>query len=223
MKTVVITGISRGIGKALAEKFLSERYFVIGSSTTGHVDFSHPNLVVVVLDLRQEQSISSCVAEISHLGKKIHCLINNAGVLVDEDETAVKIDLLRQTLEVNLIGTVAFTEGLIPLMDDKGHIISLSSSAGSISRTGHLGAHFAGYYPAYKISKAALNMYMRTLALRLHDGIIVSAVHPGWVKTTMGGEEADITSEESAEDIYHFAISQPESGQFWHKSKKFPW
>ena len=67
-------------------------------------------------------------------------------------------------------------------------------------------------------------MYTVTLSRLLEQRkIIVSSVHPGWVRTDMGGQEADITPEEAAENIYEFANSQPASGQFWFKGKQLPW
>ena len=85
-------------------------------------------------------------------------------------------------------------------------------------------SHFPYHYPSYKISKAALNMYTRTLALRLKESdIIVSSVHPGWARTDMGGQDADISPEEAAEGIYGVATSKPETGQFWFRGKHLPW
>lgn len=218
MKTVLITGISRGIGKATAEKFLSAGFYVIGTSTNGGPDLKHENLAVLKLDLASGQSISECVGKIQGLEKKIDILINNAGALFDEDETVVVVDKLRKTLEVNLIGTIGLTEQIIPVMNAGSHIINISSSAGSLAHTTHY------YYPSYKISKAALNMYTKTLALRLKDeNITVSSVHPGWVKTDMGGEEADMEPKESAEHIFAIATSSVESGKFWFKQEEYPW
>lgn len=68
---------------------------------------------------------------------------------------------------------------------------------------------------------------MRTLAMRLSPknggDITVSSVHPGWVKTEMGGDDAPMTPAEAAEHIYTLAISNPETGQFWFKGEKYPW
>ncbi|QQR82180.1 SDR family NAD(P)-dependent oxidoreductase [Candidatus Campbellbacteria bacterium] len=221
-KTTLITGIGKGIGKALAQKFLAEGFRVIGTSTTGNVDFSHQNLFVFKLDLRDADSIEHCVEEIKKTENTIDILINNAGVLLDEDESVVVPRKLRDTLEVNLIGTANFTEHMISLVNTRGHIINISSTAGSIQGTAH-GDHFPGKYPAYKISKAALNMYTRTLARRLEGSVVVSSVHPGWVKTDMGGQEADLTPEQAAEGIYTFTLSRPETGQFWFKGEQLPW
>ena len=246
MKTVLITGIGRGIGQALAKKFLAENYKVIGTATTGKVDFSNPNLTVYQLDLSSPESIDRCCADIARVNEKngmtIDILINNAGAMFDNDEIQVIVDKLLKTLEVNLIGTIDFTEHIIPEMSPSGHIVSISSSAGSLTDTDMADAktsHFPFHYPAYKISKCALNMYTRTLAMRMQhernttgpagapgisaDFITVSSIHPGWVKTAMGGDDATETPEEAAESIYKLAISRPETGQFWFNGKKYPW
>lgn len=79
-------------------------------------------------------------------------------------------------------------------------------------------------YPAYRISKTALNMYTKTLASRLQkQEITVSSVHPGWVKTDMGGEDAPREPEEAANQIYKLATTPHETGLFWHDNDKFAW
>ena len=227
MKTALITGIGRGIGKALAQKFLAEGYAVIGTSQTGTVEYSNEYLNVLKLDLSSNDSIKNCVDQIIKNGQKIDILINNAGILADEDETQLIVEKLRQTLEVNLFGTISFTEQIIPMINIDGHIVSISSQAGSLQEMDHItDSHEPYHYPAYKISKCALNMYIRTLAVRMnheHTSITVSAVHPGWVKTDMGGNEAPTTPEEAADNIYKLAISRPETGQFWFNGQKYPW
>lgn len=218
MKTVVITGASRGIGKALAEKFLTEGYDVIGTSTTGKSALADEHVTMLALDLSSPGSIASCADAIRDMNKPVDILINNAGTWSGtEDDPIVHIDDLRHVLEVNLIGTIDFTQRLLPTIVANGHIVNISSRAGSLGHTHH------SNYPDYKISKAALNMFTRVLAERLKGSITVSSVHPGWVQTDMGGHDADITPEESASDIFALATSRPESGQFWFKGEKFPW
>lgn len=218
MKTILITGVSRGIGKALAERFLKNGDFVIGTSTKGASDWTHKNLTVLKLDLSKSESIEECAGQITALGKKIDVLINNAGIWSGaEDDPVLRMKDLRKTLEVNLFGTADFTERILPLVNDGGHIINISSRAGSLSYV-----HDAEY-PDYKISKAALNMFTRMLAIRFKDKITVSSVHPGWVKTDMGGLDADREPEEAAEDIFKLAYTPVETGQFWFQGEKFPW
>ncbi len=224
MKTALITGIGKGVGEALADKFLAEGFEVLGT-VYAETPREGEHLRVFSLDLSSSESIAECVRQITETGKKIDILINNAGVLLDEDETAVVIEKLRKTLEVNLIGTIDFTERMLPLMNEGGHILNMSSTAGSLERAAFPSAsHFPMYYPSYKISKTAINMYTRTLALRLQDkNIRVSSVHPGWVKTDMGGAEAEITPAQAAEDIFDIAISQEETGEFWFGKEHLPW
>lgn len=224
MQTVCITGVGRGIGKALAQAFLSKGYAVIGTTLSGTADYAHDSLTVFALDLSSRESIAACVRDVASVATPIDILINNSGVLLDEGELQLVPDLLRTTLEVNLIGTAALTEALLPLVAPTGHVIFMDSTAGSLTLASKLQSHEPGHYPAYKISKAALNMYMVTLAKRIGpDGIIVSSVHPGWVRTDMGGAEGEISPEEAAHDIIKFAISRPPTGGFWHNGERLPW
>lgn len=227
MKTVLITGVNRGIGKALAETFLKNGDYVIGTSLQEIDKAPQENFKIFPLDLREAKNIESCAASIAALGKKIDVHINNAGTLIDDEETSVVIEKLRTTLEVNLIGTIDFTERIIPLLSGDAHIINISSQAGSLSDMENFEHSHAPFrYPAYKISKAALNMYTLTLALRFKNegaSTIASSVHPGWVRTEMGGDEAPILPEEAAQDIFKLANSKVQSGQFWFQGKKFPW
>lgn len=223
MKTACITGVGRGIGHALAREFLNKGFRVVGTTTNGECDIQHDRLLVVALDLASPESVGRCAEQIQKT-EAIDILINNAGVLLDEEETVLHPEKLRATLEVNLIGAADLTERLLSAVPSTGHIIFISSTAGSLERTGRLESHFPGHYPAYKISKAAVNMYMRTLAMRFSKtGPMVSSVHPGWVRTDMGGPEADLSPEEAASDIYTFAVSTPETGGFWYKGKRLPW
>lgn len=234
MKTVLITGVGRGIGRALAQTFLAEGYAVIGTFHSNRHRFTDKNFTGYTLNLASPKSISRCAKEIQKHRQKVDIYINNAGVLVDEDEIDVAVGTLRKTLEVNLLGTIDFTERMLASINTGGHIVNISSSAGSLELTGKGASHHPLHYPSYKISKAALNMYTRTLALRLKDSstssepngegtIVVSSVHPGWVKTKMGGSDAEISPEKAAKDIFDFAITHPKTGHFWCAGKKLPW
>ncbi|MEK7583506.1 MAG: SDR family NAD(P)-dependent oxidoreductase [Patescibacteria group bacterium] len=216
MKTVLITGISRGIGKSLAEKFLAEGYFVIGTSTKGVTDITHENLIILQLDLADPKSIEQCAEKILHLKKPIDILINNAGIVIMERE-GIKIDNLRNTLETNVIGPIDLTLRVLSAIQLGGHIVNISSRQGSMSYV-HQDRN-----PSYKISKAATNMFTRTLSLRLQDRITVSSVHPGAVLSGMAAADADMSPEEAARYIYELAISKPKTGQFWFKGEPFPW
>ena len=147
-------------------------------------------------------------------------MVNNAGIWSGEEKNIQLLDLsyLRKVLEVNLFGTIDLTEKILTLIKNSGKIINISSKEGSLN-----GAYHANY-PDYKISKAALNMYTRILSIRVEKNeIIVASLHPGWVRTDMGGSDADIEPNVAAEEVYQRIISLKETGQFWFKQDKLPW
>lgn len=218
MKTIVITGASRGIGRALAEKFLAEGERVIGTSQSGMADYEHQNLIIVQLELASKESRESCAASIAELTQSIDILVNNAGIWhPTDDKPEINVDILRETLEVNMIGPIDFTERVLPLVNKGGQIINLSSRRGSMNYT------HEDVYPCYCISKAGINMFTRLLAARLKNNVTVAAVHPGLVKTEMSGWKGELTAEEAADDIYQLTLRDKETGQFWYKGEVFPW
>jgi len=220
MKLVLITGTSRGIGKATAVKFLKEGWKVIGTSTTGKSGIKHPEYKTLKLDLSQKQSITNFVSQVYELKVKIDVLVNNAGIILNWENEMIATQVLRDTLEVNLIGTIDLTQKLIPLISDGGHVINISSAAGSLNEVDRLG----DYSGTYQISKVGLNMYSRVLAVSLKSRkITVSSLDPGWVKTDMGGDDAPGLPNEPAEEIFNLANSRVDSGYFWKKGKKRSW
>lgn len=218
MKVVVITGTSRGIGKALSEKFLNENYKVIGTSPSGDDTIVHKNFVPVPLEITSNISRETCVQKISEHTPSVDVLINNAGMLHEKDEgEEINIDALEQTFAVNLVGLVSFCENMIPLLRPQGEIVNISSRRGSLHDP-----HKDALFPAYSMSKAALNMYTQKLALRLNEKAIVSSVHPGSVKTDLN-PDGEITPEEAASAIFTLVQKEKQTGNFWYKGEMFPW
>lgn len=217
MSTVVITGISRGIGKATAEEFLNKGWQVIGGSQSGNKPFEHSRLFYQKLDVTSVDDVLKFREFIQKVGKEITVLVNSAGILLDKEEE-FSMDFYQKTMDVNVKGLISVTETLLPNIINGGHIINISSGLGSIEGT------INGYYPTYRISKAAVNMYTRVLAGRLlENGITVSSIDPGWVKTDMGGANASRNPSEPAAEIYNLATSKVESGNFWYKGRKKSW
>jgi NAD(P)-dependent dehydrogenase (short-subunit alcohol dehydrogenase family) len=217
MKIAIITGISRGIGKAVAEKFLNEGFRVIGLSVSGNYPFQHKYLAVHKIDLANPVGIKRFAEIIEDQKEKIDIVINNAGISIDKSST-ISVEILKRTLDVNLYGLIQLTEQLIPFVNKGGHIINLSSGLGSLSDATN------SYSPSYRISKAAVNMYTRTLASRLKDkNILVSCIDPGWVKTDMGGSVAQREPADAADDIFELANAKVDSGYFWYHGAKKAW
>jgi NAD(P)-dependent dehydrogenase (short-subunit alcohol dehydrogenase family) len=149
-------------------------------------------------------------------------LVNNAGILDDTkgiDE--LDDDTFLQTLATNTLGPIRVTQAFLPLLKrgSGASIINVSSGMGQLSEMGET-------YPAYSISKTALNAVTRQFAAVLRDqGITVNSVCPGWVKTDMGGPEAPRTVEEGAETVTWLATEGPRelTGQFLRDRQTIPW
>lgn len=216
-KIVLITGASKGIGKALAEKFLQEKYIVIGTSRTGKFeDFSHQNFHPIQLDVTDATSIKNAHKHIFDNFKRIDVLINNAGIGPDLNAPTPELDSFNLTFQVNVTGAVFFTEPLIPLIPNNGIILNISSIMGSISECKSSDS------VAYRMSKSALNMYTKILQNRLKNNIKVASIHPGWVKTTIASplKNGNLTPEQSANNIFDFFSKDFESGTYWNSENK---
>lgn len=216
-KIVLITGVSKGIGKSLTKIMLADNYFIIGTSRDGDLkEFENENFYALSLDLTNPESIDKAQKTIVENFQQIDILINNAGVGPDLGNQKPDRKSFAQTFEVNVSGTVFFTEPLIKLIPEDGKIINISSRMGSMDECETADSI------AYRMSKSALNMYTKILTNRLKGKIKVASVHPGWVKTTIRESNiinGTLTPEESAENIFRFINSDFESGMFWNAEK----
>lgn len=211
IKTAVITGISRGIGLALAQKLLSEGYYVIGTTRSGKFDeITYPNFKVVALEVTDQESIKQATEKIVALTDGIDLLVNNAGIALDNSSTEPELASFNQTMAINVTGPIFFTEPLLDLLKEGSQVIFVSSAYG-------LHRNADEYGPAYRVSKAAVNMYAVMLAKRLAPRQIrVTPMHPGWVQTRLGGNQAPLTPAQSADGLYHGITTNTESGKFWN-------
>jgi NAD(P)-dependent dehydrogenase (short-subunit alcohol dehydrogenase family) len=212
-KTVLITGASRGIGLALTQQFLNNGYIVIGTSRTGEIaGVQHSDLEVLKLDLSDEESINNFDKLLESKNIKIDILINNAGIGPDLDTVNPERKSFGQTFDVNATGTIFFTELLCRRIKIGGKIINVSSKMGSIELC------VLSDSVAYRVSKAALNMYTKILTNRLMDKQFVASVHPGWVRTTLVESNVNgrLSAEESAAKIFDFVVSNFKTGIFWN-------
>ena len=221
MKRILITGVSRGAGKAYAEKFLRADWHVLGTSTAGTTDTTHKNLEVYALDLSRPEQIEGLAAQLIEKDIRFDAILNNAGINLSATEYPTKklsAETLQKTLAVNLIGLADLTERLLSLVIRNGQIINISSGSGAFH------PFIATGSPSYQISKAALNMYTKTLASRLQsEQISVWSFDPGWIRTDMGSQRAPKLPETAAEELYALVTSRPASGPFWQATKERDW
>ena len=231
---VFITGISRGIGLALAEAMLQEKMEVYGTvrnlnneDVNGVKDLKkqfHQKLHLIKLDVTQENVKEQIV---QHVPKDLtlDILINNAGVYHREVEPAIERlsrENLNDSIQVNLLGPILVTQALLPYLmnSENPKVANISSILGSIQ----FNAAFSSSYD-YRISKAGLNMFSKNLSLEFPDMVTLN-LHPGWVKTRMGGEDAPIQPQESAQKLLKVILESDlsQSGCFYNlEGERLPW
>jgi len=203
MESVLITGANRGIGYALAKALVTTDFRVFAGcrKTENTVSLqklgaAHGDLLQVLpLDVSSDESVATAA---DTLEGRVDVIVNNAGVMPergDEKLTNIDFDHFRDAFEINVLGCARVIRSFLPHLrrSNRPRILNLSSGLGSISERDNF-----SYY-AYAVSKAALNMLTRSLAFELApEGITIVAISPGWVRTDMGGDDASISAEESA-------------------------
>jgi NAD(P)-dependent dehydrogenase (short-subunit alcohol dehydrogenase family) len=141
----------------------------------------------------------------------------------------VSFEILRETFEANFFGTVALTQKLLPLVRRAaaGRIVNVSSILGSLTLHSDPSSPVSGSNMfAYNTSKAALNSFTIHLAHELRNTPIkVNSAHPGWVKTEMGGENAELDVSEGGRTSVRLAILSKDgpTGGYFHLGKQLPW
>lgn len=210
-KTILITGASTGIGLSLTKKLLAEGMQVIAITRSGEIPgLSEGNLRILKGDISNESSVAEIAHILAEKGIRLDYLVNNAGVgvdLADEEPTA---ELMRVSFNTNTIGTVLFTEAMLPLLNQGAHIVFLSTAMSLMRNLGPSA-------PAYRMSKAALNVYAVMLSQRLEERQIrITPLHPGWVQTRMGGETAPLSIADSVNGIYQALVENTSNGKFWN-------
>jgi NAD(P)-dependent dehydrogenase (short-subunit alcohol dehydrogenase family) len=195
----LVTGTARGIGHGLVRSLLADGWEVMAavrdpSSVAGLKD---AGARVTFCDVSSDESVRELASSLG--GRPLDLLVNNAGVLGPAQQSALKTDLsgFSHTLEVNTIGPLRVTQALPPNLASgtNSKLVNVSSRMGSLS-------YANSDTVAYRASKAALNKLTQCLATDLPAlGIAVAAVHPGWVRTNIGGSKADIDVAESVEGL----------------------
>jgi NAD(P)-dependent dehydrogenase (short-subunit alcohol dehydrogenase family) len=218
---ILITGASRGIGASLVDVCISQGWDVIACqrkiSGAGGVSQVRRNSLCqeIEMDVSKQDSVEKAFHRIAEDVSRIDVLVNNAGVFPEPTDTpfeSLKHSWFREAFSVNVIGTSMVTQACLPFLkkSSNGRIVNISSGAASITQR-------EGRRYCYGASKAALNHMTRGLANELSDQkLTVVALSPGWVRTNMGGEEADLEAKEVANQMEQTIrqLSLQQSGQF---------
>lgn len=202
----VVTGANRGIGLEFVRQLSTRGDEVIATARrpgkAEDLQKVAENVAASVeihrLDITDQTSVNQFARDLD--GEAIDVLINNAGVLHrgGGPKQGFDFDEIQTDFEVNAKGTLRVIESLVSnvVEDGGGKIVNVTSKMGSIEDNGSGGSY------AYRMAKCALNMATRSLALDLSgDGVVAFVIHPGWVKTRMGGTNALISTEESVSNM----------------------
>ncbi|XP_047527557.1 C-factor isoform X1 [Vanessa atalanta] len=234
MKSVLITGANRGLGLGMV-KYLTknDKARIIfatcrkPSEELTNLSQEHKNLHILNLDVTNFTKIGEIASEVSKVvgSQGLNVLINNAGVTTKFTKLQlVKAEQLLENLTVNTIAPIMLTKSLHPILKQaveansdkligaqRAVVINMSSILGSIALNDQ-----GGFYP-YRCSKAALNAATKSMSIDLKkDQIVVAALHPGWVKTDMGGKNAPLDVDTSVSGIFNTIekLKEADSGKF---------
>jgi NAD(P)-dependent dehydrogenase (short-subunit alcohol dehydrogenase family) len=222
---VVITGAGRGIGLELCRAALVRGDRVFGISRQPQKSEGLQNLLqefadrlqVVALDVTAVDAGEKILSGLKDW-KSIDVLINNAGIL----DESMSPQSLMHSFQVNSIAPLLITQSLLPKLklSSNAVVAQITSRMGSIAD-----ANSGGYY-GYRSSKTALNMFNKCLAMD-NPWLTALVIHPGWVKTEMGGASAPIEPKDSAAGIWKViqeAKTSKKSGHFQdYKGNPIPW
>ena len=230
MKTALVTGANKGIGREVAGQLARKGFYVFvgardrkaGRKAVDEIVKDGGKASFLEINVSDADSVIAAEREFSKMADHLDVLVNNAGIIVDGDDAILEIsdDLLRNTLETNTLGALRVSRAFVPFLrkSKAPRVINVSSGGGQL--TG--GAD--GWAPAYCISKTALNGVTSQVAAALPK-FAVNSVCPGWVRTDMGGESASRSVEEGADTIVWLAVEAPLelTGKFLRDRKEIPW
>ncbi|KAM9183091.1 C-signal-like [Mergus octosetaceus] len=251
VRTVLLTGSNRGIGLELVKQLLGGPrppawIFATCRDPEGpraqelrDLASRHPNLVLVKLDVANPSAIADAakIVEGKLNGAGLNLLINNAGIYAQVSLETVDSEEMIRTYRTNAVGPLLMAQAFLPLLKkaaqnstekglscSKAAIINISTVMGSIEKTSE---SFFKPVISYRCSKAALNMLTKCQALTYGEaGILCVALHPGWVKTDMGTQEADLTVDTSVRGLLSVlpVLSEKHSGNLLNwEGKVIPW
>ncbi len=227
-KIILVTGSNKGIGFEIVRQLSKLGHTVIltarneqkGLQAVDTLQSENLSVHYIQLDITKEESILSAIEKVKKQVGSIDVLINNAAILLKEDQSLLHTDwsFIQKTIETDALAQLQVTRHFLPLLKKSSRIIMTSSGGGSMTDP------VGGWSPAYCISKTMLNATTRHLAHELAGTVTVNAYCPGWVKTDMGGRSAPRAVEEGADTAVWLATAETIStGKFYRDRKIIPW
>uniref|UniRef100_A0A672ZXE9 Si:dkey-12e7.4 n=1 Tax=Sphaeramia orbicularis TaxID=375764 RepID=A0A672ZXE9_9TELE len=247
--SVVVTGASRGLGLQMVDSlasggFAPARIIATSRDPSRAQVTPHHTPEPQQLQALTASVYDQCVEQVGCLlgDAGLNCLINNAGVNVVADFQSVTAEQMMQNFHTNAVAPLMVTKAFLPLLKtaasintpsdprimgiQRAAVINVTSLLGSVELNWGERANNFKWYP-YRTSKAALNMVSRCMAVDLEpDGILCMAIHPGWVRTDMGGAQAPLSPEESISAVLSVigGLTEKDHGSFLNfTGEQLPW
>jgi NAD(P)-dependent dehydrogenase (short-subunit alcohol dehydrogenase family) len=230
----LVTGANRGLGLEIVRQLarqnvrvvLTARNATLGRAAADLLDAEGLPVVFHPLDVQDEASLGRLAMFLEMRYGRLDLLINNAGAHSPHDGAGCEVSAatLHEAFGINCVAAVEVSQGLLALLrrGASARIINISTLLAQPAQMGQ----FPGQLFAYRVAKSALNAATAALAVELSaQGVAVNAVHPGWLRTAMGGPGAPQSVEEGAEAVVHLALEVPGSvsGRFFLQRAVAPW
>src|SRR5262245_59521 len=227
---IVVTGGNRGIGFEICRQVASRKAEVVLTARNAEAgDKAIKTLAAQklsarfhVLNVTDAENVIALRDFLQHTFGRLDVLINNAGIISDDEASGLEVELstVRSTLETNTLAPLHLSQTLAPLLkkSKSGRIVNVSSGMGALSG-------MEGGYAAYRISKAALNAVTGILGAELRGLVAVNSMCPGWVRTDMGGQNAEREVSQGADTAVWLALDAPQdlTGKFVRDRKVIAW
>ncbi|XP_071945365.1 C-signal-like [Antedon mediterranea] len=251
VRSVIITGANRGIGLEFVKQFVAlpkPPSHLISTCRSPEqatelqsIAKSNSNVHVLQLDILSDDSINAFTDKVKNIleGQGLNLLLNNAGVHLERfgDFDKVSRNGLEQSFSAHITGPVKICQDLLPSLKaaaaaspqpgmsvSKAAIIHFSSIMASIASVGP-GGPPSSY--SYQVTKSAVNMLTKLMSVDLESsGILVACIHPGWVKTDMGGPNGQLTTDQSVKSLFELfsSFNKSSAGKlFSYNGEIIPW
>ena len=235
-KTALVTGANRGIGLEICRQLLAEDINILlcarsmekAEKAKAKLEASIENktdvsIECMVLDVTCEDDLNKLKAQLDAQQIQVDILVNNAGIsqgirynVLDEP-----MELTEQTMNINFWGSMKLSQIVVPHMiaNNYGRVVNISSGHGSFSKIDKQN-------PGYRLSKVAMNALTVMLADQVAEhNILVNAMTPGWVRTRLGGLNAQRSVAEGADTAVWLCLLEDDgpNGEFFKDKEHFPW
>ena len=223
----LITGANKGIGLQVAKELSVSMTILLGSRDLGRGNLAKDDILkynakavvdIIQLDMDDVNSMQKAREHISENYKVLDVLINNAAIFEEGSPSEISQESLSRQVNTNLLGPWFLTQYLMELMQKSKdpRIVNVSSGAGQT-------ANLTSSHTGYRVSKLGLSGFTKMLASEFTD-MSINVMCPGWVRTDMGGSNADRSVEEGADTIVWLAsMANPPTGKFFRDRKEIDW